>query len=325
MKKLSIVAAILAVVAAMFAGVAVYIAINGNAARTPVTVKPQETSSQETVETQSTPGESTTDTSATQAAQAESGQSNATEPGQNNTAAPGQNNAADSAATAHPDEQTEVTQDDTTEITGEETVGAPGEAEPETTATGLDLDTAQSIHDAYIAAAQNATGDMERGYYIYDIDKDGIPELLLTHEDGNTHGLSVWTYENGAVVYCDVMWGFAHGYPFPASYPDGNGIVLEETARGYECIWVISKNGTELSDTVHSESSSVYSKLLPETDTNERPYYTNIEEYFAEHINHQYYPSVENPFFEGSEALGLSDTANDTAILEALGIVTEGG
>lgn len=317
MKKLSIIAAILAAVAAMFAGVAVYIAINGSAAGTPVTVKPQETSSRETVETQSTPGESTPDTSASQAAQAE--------PGQSNTAEPGQNNAAESAATAHPDEQTGVTQDDTAEITGEESVGAPGGEEQKTTATGLDLDTAQSIHDAYIAAAQNAMGDMERGYYIYDIDKDGIPELLLTHEDGNTHGLSVWTYENGAVVYCDVMWGFAHGYPFPASYPDGNGIVLEETARGYECIWVISKNGTELSDTVHSESSSVYSKLLPETETNERPYYTNIEEYFAEHINHQYYPSVENPFFEGSEALGLSDTANDTAILEALGIVTEGG
>ena len=129
-------------------------------------------------------------------------------------------------------------------------------------------------------------------------------------------GLAVFTYIDGAVAECGVMWGFAHGLPFPASYPEGNGIVLEECARGYQCIWLISKNGTAMSDTINSDSANLFTEELR---TAWPTYYTDIEDDFGYYYNHQY-RAVLSPYFEGSEALSLCDPADDTAIREALGM-----
>ena len=286
MKKINVLATILAVAAGLTAGVAGYVVLNTRSDNTAVaTVSREETVSE--------------------AASADTGEAAAS----GETKAAGESTAAGNAAS--PSDAAAA------ETAGEETVGAPDAATAaQTTSTGLDVNIAQAIHDAYVAKATSAQGDVGRGYYIYDIDKDGIPELLLTYEEGMDRGLAVFTYVDGAVAECGVMWGFAHGLPFPASYPEGNGIVLEECARGDQCIWLISKNGTSMSDTINSDSTTLFTEELR---TAWPTYYTDIEDDFGYYYNHQY-RAVLSPYFEGSEALSLCDPADDTAIRAALGM-----
>ena len=286
MKKINVLATILAVAAGLTAGVAGYVVLNTRSDNTAVaTVSREETVSE--------------------AASADTGEAAAS----GETKAAGESTAAGNAAS--PSDAAAA------ETAGEETVGAPDAATAaQTTSTGLDVNIAQAIHDAYVAKATSAQGDVGRGYYIYDIDKDGIPELLLTYEEGMDRGLAVFTYVDGAVAECGVMWGFAHGLPFPASYPEGNGIVLEECARGDQCIWLISKNGTSMSDTINSDSTTLFTEELR---TAWPTYYTDIEDDFGYYYNHQY-RAVLSPYFEESEALSLCDPADDTAIREALGM-----
>ena len=296
MKKINVLATILAVAAGLTAGVAGYVVLNTRSDNTAVaTVSREETVSE-----------------AASADTAEAAASGETKAAGESTAAgnaAGENTAAGNAAS--PSDAAAA------ETAGEETVGAPDAATAaQTTSTGLDVNIAQAIHDAYVAKATSAQGDVGRGYYIYDIDKDGIPELLLTYEEGMDRGLAVFTYVDGAVAECGVMWGFAHGLPFPASYPEGNGIVLEECARGDQCIWLISKNGTSMSDTINSDSTTLFTEELR---TAWPTYYTDIEDDFGYYYNHQY-RAVLSPYFEESEALSLCDPADDTAIREALGM-----
>ena len=278
MKKLTILATVLAVAAGLTAGVAGYIVLNNKPDNSNVVaVAQKETASETTL----------ADTKEATA----SGESTAS-----GNAAANETASADNTAAAN---GTANENEDTAQTT-----------------TGLDVNIAQAIHDAYVAKAPSAQGDVGRGYYIYDIDKDGVPELLLTHEEGLDRGLAVFTYIDGAVAECGVMWGFAHGLPFPASYPEGNGIVLEECARGYQCIWLISKNGTAMSDTINSDSANLFTEELR---TAWPTYYTDIEDDFGYYYNHQY-RAVLSPYFEGSEALSFCDPADDTAIREALGM-----
>ena len=335
MKKLTILATVLAITAGLTAGVAGYIALNNKSDNSNVaTVSQKETASETT----------SADTKEATASGDEAGAGNAAASGDttaaSNTSASGDATAAGNAAAnevasadntaaangtanenadnaAAPNDNAVVNEPVTGANAEEETVGAPDAAPAaQTTSTGLDLNTAQAIHDAYVAKAPSAQGDFERGYYIYDIDKDGIPELLLTYEEGNTRGLAVYTYVDGSVAECGVMWGFAHGFPFPASYPEGNGIVLEECARSYQSIWLISKNGISLSDTMNSDSANLFNEELR---TAWPTYYTDIEDDFGYYYNHQY-RAVLSPYCEGSEALSFCDPADDTAILEALGM-----
>ena len=300
MKKINVLATILAVAAGLTAGVAGYVVLNTRSDNTAVaTVSREETVSE--------------------AASADTGEAAAS----GETKAAGESTAAGNAAGENTAAGNAASPSDAAaaETAGEETVGAPDAATAaQTTSTGLDVNIAQAIHDAYVAKATSAQGDVGRGYYIYDIDKDGtpviIPELLLTYEEGMDRGLAVFTYVDGAVAECGVMWGFAHGLPFPASYPEGNGIVLEECARGDQCIWLISKNGTSMSDTINSDSTTLFTEELR---TAWPTYYTDIEDDFGYYYNHQY-RAVLSPYFEGSEALSLCDPADDTAIREALGM-----
>ena len=323
MKKLTVLATVLAVTAGLTAGVAGYIALNNKPDTSNVAAVAQKESASDTTSADTKDATASGDTTAASNAAA-SGDTTAAANAAGNEATPADNTAASNGtanetannATA-PSDNAAVNEPSTGANAEEETVGAPDAAPAaQTTSTGLDLNTAQAIHDAYVAKAPSAQGDVGRGYYIYDIDKDGVPELLLTHEEGLDRGLAVFTYIDGAVAECGVMWGFAHGLPFPASYPEGNGIVLEECARGYQCIWLISKNGISLSDTMNSDSANVYTEELR---TAWPTYYTDIEDDFGYYYNHQY-RAVLSPYFEGSEALSFCDPADDTAIREALGM-----
>lgn len=342
MKKLTILATVLAITAGLTAGVAGYIALNNKPDNSNVAAVAQKETASETTSADTKEATVSGDTA---------GAGNATASGEataaGETAGAGKDAASGGATAAGNTAANEAASaDNTAAFNGtvnknadnatspnnnaavnepaagvnsaeEETVGAPDAAPAaQTTATGLDANVAQAIHDAYVAKVPSAQGDVGRGYYIYDIDKDGIPELLLTHEEGTNRGLQVFTYVDGAVAECGVMWGFAHGLPFPASYPEGNGIVLEECSRGYQCIWLISKNGTAMSDSINSDSANLFTEELR---TAWPTYYTDIEDDFGYYYNHQY-RAVLSPYFEGSEALSLCDPADDTAIREALGM-----
>ena len=323
MKKLTILATVLAVAAGLTAGVAGYIVLNNKPDNSNVVAVAQKETASETTSADTKDATVSGDTAGA-GKDAASGDATVSSNSAANEAASADNTAASNGTAnepadnaAAPNNNAAVNEPATGPNAGEETVGAPDAASAaQTTSSGLDLNTAQAIHDAYVAKAPSAQGDVGRGYYIYDIDKDGVPELLLTHEEGTNRGLAVFTYVDGAVAECGVMWGFAHGLPFPASYPEGNGIVLEECARGYQCIWLISKNGTAMSDTINSDSANLFTEELR---TAWPTYYTDIEDDFGYYYNHQY-RTVLSPYFEGSEALSLCDPADDTAIREALGM-----
>ena len=319
MKKLTILATVLAVTAGLAAGVAGYIALNNKPDTSNVAAVAQKESASDTTSADTKEATASGDTVGAGNATASGDATAASNAAANEVASADNTAAANGTAdenadnTTSPSDNAAVNEPATGANAEEETVGAPA---AQTTSTGLDVNTAQAIHDAYVAKAPSAQGDVGRGYYIYDIDKDGIPELLLTYEEGNTRGLAVYTYVDGSVEECGVMWGFAHGLPFPASYPEGNGIVLEECARGYQCIWLISKDGTAMSDTINSDSANLFTEELR---TAWPTYYTDIEDDFGYYYNHQY-RAVLNPYFEGTEALSLCDPADDTAIREALGM-----
>ena len=329
MKKITILATVLAVAAGLTAGVAGYIVLNNKPDNSNVATVSQketasETASADTKDATVSGDTAGADNDAASGENTAAGEATAASNSAANEAASADNTAASNGTAnetadnaAAPNDNAAVNEPAAGANVGEETVGTPDTAPAaQTTSTGLDANVAQAIHDAYVAKAPSAQGDVGRGYYIYDIDKDGVPELLLTHEEGTNRGLAVFTYVDGAVAECGVMWGFAHGLPFPASYPEGNGIVLEECARGDQCIWLISKNGTVMSDTINSDSANVFTEELR---TAWPTYYTDIEDDFGYYYNHQY-RAVFSPYFEGSEALSLCDPADDTAIREALGM-----
>ena len=333
MKKITILATVLAVTAGLAAGVAGYIVLNNKPDNSNVATVAQKETASETTSADTKEATASGDTAGAgnaaatgetaAAGNAASGETTGAGNAAGNEAASADNTAASNGSVnetannaAAPNDNAVVNEPATGANAGEEIVGAPDATPTAQTTTGLDVNIAQAIHDAYVAKAPSAQGDVGRGYYIYDIDKDSIPELLLTYEEGTNRGLAVFTYVDGAVAECGVMWGFAHGLPFPASYPEGNGIVLEECARGYQCIWLISKNGTSMSDTINSDSANLFTEELR---TAWPTYYTDIEDDFGYYYNHQY-RAVLSPYFEGSEALSLCDPADDTAIREALGM-----
>ena len=175
---------------------------------------------------------------------------------------------------------------------------------------------AQAIYNAYLALLPSAAGVFS-GYYIYDIDKDGIPELLLTAEDGPNRGLEVYSYLEDNAYSAGILWGFSNGIPIPASYPDGNGIVLTQIARDYECIWVIAKNGTAMDGNVRTDGNSVYAEPLHSPVS---AYYRNAEEGVGTSAGSPFRAETLAPYFEGSQLLGFNAPADDGALKEALGM-----
>lgn len=198
----------------------------------------------------------------------------------------------------------------------EEEPSLPEPSPTEEPSAGTEAADPQAIYAAYLGLLPNARGAFP-GYYIYDIDKDGIPELLLTTDDGPNQGLEVFSYKEGQAYSAGVLWGFSNGVPIPASYPEGNGIVLTEIARDYECVWVIPMEDGRMTGDVRTSANSVYEEPLYDPVS---VYYQNAEEDFGSSVGHPYRTETEEPFFDGSQLLGLNSVSDDTALREALGI-----
>ena len=138
-----------------------------------------------------------------------------------------------------------------------------------TTGCGVtDNNTRSDYRSAYInfLEAINEAGVDERGteicsYYMYDIDKDKTPELLVEYGIyGSEKHVWVYTYVEGEVQCIDVI-PTVHSSLY--AYPDGNGILECWTYGGGEEIYLYSLNDSKLTSEVLYSGTTVYEN--PET------------------------------------------------------------
>ena len=136
-------------------------------------------------------------------------------------------------------------------------------------------------------------------------------------QDGPDQGLEVWTWsaEEGRAFSAGILWGFANGMPIPASCPEGNGIVLTQIARDYECIWLITKEGMAMSGDRRTDANSLYAEPLYTPRSN---YYQNSEEGYGVSVGHQYRSVTVDPYYEDSRLLGFNAPSDFTALAEAI-------
>lgn len=82
-------------------------------------------------------------------------------------------------------------------------------------------------------------------FYLTDINKDGMAEILYEYSDGSESGrkVDIWTYVNGSTVFCGTVYV---GNSSLHAYPDGNGVVQIYNHMGYEAINLITMNGTSI-------------------------------------------------------------------------------
>lgn len=171
---------------------------------------------------------------------------------------------------------------------------------------------------------KNFIQSKNNSYRIYDIDKDGFPELFFSemHYEDREAFCDIYTYKEGEFILLDRTYGFIFWQEFPiyASYPNGNGIVQYDWGKGREIVTVETWNeGVNESETVY------FTDYLKDNTKEEQVYYkdTNDEAYETE-INHQFYQSgTSNPFFEGSNLLAYNAMDNYTALYEAFGVEDE--
>ena len=156
-------------------------------------------------------------------------------------------------------------------------------------------------------------------YSIYDIDKDGYPELFFyeNHPQERESFCDIYSYSGDEFKLIERTHGpgFWHVLPIYASYPNGNGIVEYGAVKGYEFVDVHTLNDGILNteEVYYSREGAKYY-----LDSSDQTYY---ESQYNNPINHQYYQSeTSSPYFEGSYLLGSNAKDNFTAVYEAFGV-----
>ena len=184
----------------------------------------------------------------------------------------------------------------------------------------------KSVYEKAIADYKSFIRSKNNSYKIYDIDKDGYPELFFSelHYQEREAFTDIYTYSDGEFTFLDRTYGFIFWQRFPiyASYPSGNGIVQYAMGRGKEIVSV------EWWDEGENRFETVYStNFLQDHIYRDQMYYRDICDDAYENeteINHQFYQSETScPYFEGSYLLGLSAKDNFTAVYEAFGVEVE--
>lgn len=182
----------------------------------------------------------------------------------------------------------------------------------------------KSVYEKAIADYKSFIRSKNNSYKIYDIDKDGYPELFFSelHYQEREAFTDIYTYSDGEFTYLDRTYDFIFWQAFPiyASYPNGNGIVQYARGRGKETVSVEKwEDGVNQSDTVYNTNDLVDHIIREQT------YYKDVnDDAYETEINHQFYQSETScPYFEGSYLLGLSAKDNFTAVYEAFGVEAE--
>lgn len=99
----------------------------------------------------------------------------------------------------------------------------------------LDIETAWAALDAAEREADEALTDelihhVSDSYCLYDVDKDGVPELLVTFGNADAvHSTRCYTFRDGEIV---LAGEFSSEYCYLYTYPDKNGFLLGSMGLG---------------------------------------------------------------------------------------------
>lgn len=113
------------------------------------------------------------------------------------------------------------------------------------------VENTDSTQADYVAAYQNLVNDVYDtygefcDYSLYDIDKNGTPELILLEGTCEADYYNyVYTYEDGRAVLLDKLLGSMNFY----GMPDQNGMITVRGKQGYQCVDQITISGEKLVD-----------------------------------------------------------------------------
>lgn len=183
-----------------------------------------------------------------------------------------------------------------------------------------------SLIEEYIQfiKAKNDGSDFQN-YIIYDIDKDGYPELLILVgiPEERRSVYEIYSYKSGRFEFQTQCQNcMPHGPAAYASYPDGNGMIAHFSFRGAEGVILLSLNGYEM------VKEPLYTEKLENHPT--QYYLDEYDNYYQDsylhnnYINHQFYVGENaSPYYDGSYLLGQSAMDNFTAVYEAFGAEEE--
>ena len=173
----------------------------------------------------------------------------------------------------------------------------------------------KALSDAYINFIKSKSDTIT--YLIYDVDKDGFPEVFIERQDPNYRAFvcDIYSYKKGEFVMLDTEFGpGGHVSPVFASYPDGNGVLEYSVYKGKELIQLHAwPDGNDIEQTVYLEdySGKYYSDSFDQTFTDSYSH--------KKFINHQFYKGENaSPLYEGSLLLAQSAPNDFTAVYEAL-------
>ena len=111
------------------------------------------------------------------------------------------------------------------------------------------------ITNAYYELIKKANIEYDHSVYsLYDIDKDGTPELII--DDGESHNkrkATFYTYNNGSYYMGELQLGSIQ----LCEYPDGNGFVEWRAAKNYESLSLEQYINGEFAESVLVEGNSV--------------------------------------------------------------------
>lgn len=127
------------------------------------------------------------------------------------------------------------------------------------------------------------------GYYLYDIDKDGVPEFIMEYGtcEADFHAY-VFSYKDGVIEDYGLIW---MGHTGLCTYPAGNGVVAWTGHSGYASINILKiENGELVAENILEES-------LCDPETGE---YIEDKEY-----------TVPSEIIEGSASILMDTTLGD--------------
>ena len=195
------------------------------------------------------------------------------------------------------------------------------------TITSVPVDNKEDLIEEYknFIKSQN-DGSKYLNYLIYDIDKNGYPEVKIERMNTSERrsDYELYNYESGRFSFVGAVESlYPHGPGEFASYPNGNGMVSSYTFRQLELVQVISLTNGKM------ETKDVYDCNVGYS-ADWKYYRDKFDQIFQDsqaykaYINHQYYQSeASSPYYEGSYLLAQSAMDNYTAVYEAFGVEEE--
>ena len=181
----------------------------------------------------------------------------------------------------------------------------------------------QNVIEEYKGFIQSQTDALN--YLIYDVDKDGFPELFFEIEHkgdeyvtGREYSHKIYTYEDGEFRFLDTWKGSGYNGEYLdvyASYPNNNGVLTHTTILGHESLVLHTLEEGKFKNEVKYEVDD-QTPIRYYFDEDDQEY--KDSRFHKTYINHQFYKGERKaPYCEGSYLLAQSDMDDYTALYEA--------